>query len=71
MREIRPYGSVRGALSNGCPYRDPKNWMGPAGVIPLLSDTFGYSSVKSCRIVNAITVGQNVRFGYDLTTLLL
>ena len=23
MREIRPYGSVRGAPSNGCPYRDP------------------------------------------------
>jgi RNA-directed DNA polymerase len=24
MREIRPYGSVRGALSNGRPYRNPK-----------------------------------------------
>jgi hypothetical protein len=23
MREIRTYGSARGALSNGCPYRDP------------------------------------------------
>ena len=23
MRESRPYGSVRGALSNGRPYRDP------------------------------------------------
>jgi len=27
MREFRPYGSVRGALSNGRPYRDLTNWM--------------------------------------------
>jgi hypothetical protein len=25
MRESRPYGSVRGAPSNGCPYRDPES----------------------------------------------
>ena len=24
MRESRMLGSVRGALSNGCPYRDPR-----------------------------------------------
>ena len=24
MREIRPYGSVRGASGNRCPYRDPE-----------------------------------------------
>ena len=32
MPELGPYGSVRGALSNGRPYRDPG---------PPLSDIFG------------------------------
>jgi len=29
MRESRTYGSVRGALSNGCPYRVQRNLLHP------------------------------------------
>jgi hypothetical protein len=35
MREIRPYGSVRGAPSNGCPYRDPKRATGKIDILQL------------------------------------
>ena len=41
MPELGPYGSVRGALSNGCLYRDwivtPSNFSGDVGRRPRLS----------------------------------
>ena len=39
MREFRPYGSVRGALSNGRPYRDHLPVVfGRRWVVPVLLD---------------------------------
>ena len=37
MREIRTYGSVRGAPSNGRPYRDPRPGAVPRGLLPVRS----------------------------------
>jgi hypothetical protein len=36
MRESRTYGSVRGALSNERPYRDPDLMSGPRVILPQL-----------------------------------
>jgi len=52
MREIRPYGSVRGAPSNGCPYRDPefvKNLARPVHhKYPLWPVKFATSNARWC-----------------------
>jgi hypothetical protein len=38
MREFRPYGSVRGALSNGRPYRDVRRETGKEQEVQVLYD---------------------------------
>lgn len=38
MRELRPLGSVRGASSNGCPYRDVRRETGKEEVVQVHCD---------------------------------
>jgi hypothetical protein len=45
MRESRTYGSVRGALSNGRPYRDRQNFVDPDRTSPTLPIGMSCSSV--------------------------
>ena len=59
MREFRPYGSVRGALSNERPYRDPKN-------SPLMTFVEQLDERHGSRLVHVLKNGYLDAFGAQL-----
>ena len=58
MREFRPYGSVRGALSNERPYRDTSMYNNKIVVIVVLISVIAiYSYVRFNEQLDSATIG--------------